>query len=307
LALTATLAALSLTGCSPPASRHSDAKDVTAGRITLVCASDALRAIERCRDAFERLYPEAHIEVRAATSREAVAALFGARADGAVITRELVPEERRAAVQGRLEIEGYRFARDAAVLVVHPGNPVANVTLDQIRSIYKGEVESWSALGGRPERIVPVVEPPGSDLAEFFAEEALDGEPIRARSVTAASDSEVVAQVARRPGAIGTVSLGGVEPGVKTLKLAALRGLQYYGPDAESVYNGRYPVTRFYSLYVRSRGAALANGFVTFVTSRDGQALVQQTGLVPTSVPVRFVRRSPMLSTHSKGDSTPTP
>jgi len=268
---------------------------------------DAVPVVTRCRDEFQRLYPSAHIEVQPQTSREAVAALFGARADGAVITRELVAEERRAAVQGRLEIEGFRFAKDAAVLVVHPGNPVVNVTLDQLRSIYKGEVESWSALGGRNEKIVPVVQPTGSDLAEFFVEEALDGEPIQARSVTASSDSEVIAQVARRPGAIGTVSLGGVRPGVKTLQLAALRGLPYYRPDPEAVHDGQYPVTRFYNLYVRTRGAALASGFVTFVTSRDGQTLVQQAGLVPTSVPVRFVRRSPMLSTHSQGDSTPTP
>ena len=72
----------------------------------------------------------------------------------------------------------------------------------------------------------------------------------------------------------------------------------YLLPDPEAVYKGSYPLTRFFNLYVRSKGRRLANGFITFVTSRDGQALVHDSGLVPTSVPVRFVRRSPMLSTH---------
>jgi len=49
---------------------------------------------------------------------------------------------------------------------------------------------------------------------------------------------------------------------------------------------------------VRAGGAQLGNGFITFVTSGDGQALVHDYGLVPTAVPVRFVRRSPMLGTH---------
>ena len=42
----------------------------------------------------------------------------------------------------------------------------------------------------------------------------------------------------------------------------------------------------------------LAKGFVTFITSRDGQKIVHQAGRVPTTVPVRFVRRSPLLGTH---------
>jgi hypothetical protein len=49
---------------------------------------------------------------------------------------------------------------------------------------------------------------------------------------------------------------------------------------------------------VRAAGAKLANGLITFVTSIDGQRIVQQAGYVPTAVPVRFVRRSPLLGTH---------
>ena len=62
--------------------------------------------------------------MRTGTSREAVRALFAAECDLAVITRELDVEERAAAVRGRLELEGYRFARDAVVPIVHPSNPV---------------------------------------------------------------------------------------------------------------------------------------------------------------------------------------
>jgi ABC-type phosphate transport system substrate-binding protein len=57
-------------------------------------------------------------------------------------------------------------------------------------------------------------------------------------------------------------------------------------------------LTRFYNFYMRPRGPKAAAGFITFVTSMDGQAIVHEAGLVPTAVPVRFVRRSPMLGTH---------
>ena len=112
------------------------------------------------------------------------------------------------------------------------------------------------------------------------------------------SDSDVVAQVKAHPGAIGFVTLAAPETGTKRLRLAAVKGLQYHAPDAEAVYRADYALTRSMNLYVRPGGPALANGVVTFITAIEGQKLVLEGGLVPTSVPVRFVRRSPMLGSH---------
>ena len=61
---------------------------------------------------------------------------------------------------------------------------------------------------------------------------------------------------------------------------------------------GRYPRTLYFNLFIRTRGARLAGGFVTFVTSQPGQQLVLASGRVPTAVPLRFVHRSAMLGSH---------
>jgi phosphate transport system substrate-binding protein len=300
-------AALALPGCAPKISSKQPDQDLTSGSLLVVCSPEARDVMERSRETFMRLYPNAHVDLQSGTSQDAIAALFGARAQLAVITRELLPEERRAAVQGKLEVEGYPFARDAAVLLVRPDNPVQNLTVEDVRDIYLGKVHDWSELGGRHEAIVPIVPPATSDLMAFFVQKVMDGDPIAARSITAASDSEVVRAVLARPGAIGITTLGATRLGGRALNLAALKGLPYATTDLEAVHDGRYPVTRFYNMYVRSAGPPVADGFITFVTSFDGQKLVKDSGLVPTTVPVRFVRRSPMLATHSKGDSVHTP
>jgi ABC-type phosphate transport system substrate-binding protein len=108
----------------------------------------------------------------------------------------------------------------------------------------------------------------------------------------------VVAYVKTHPGAIGFATLAAPEEGTRRLRVAAVRGLQYHVPDAEAVYRGDYALTRSMNLYVRPGGPALANGLVTFITAIEGQKVVLEGGLVPTSVPVRFVRRSPMLGSH---------
>ena len=80
--------------------------------------------------------------------------------------------------------------------------------------------------------------------------------------------------------------------------MSALRGLPDWKPDAERVYKGDYPLIRNYHMYIRSAGPRLSSGLITFVSSSDGQKLVHEAGAVPTTVPVRFARRSPLLGSH---------
>src|SRR5215831_12795602 len=117
-------AAAFMAGCAPQSKPGQVEDSLTTGRILIVCSSDARDQIARERDAFQALYPQASIELRDGTSREAVSALFAAQCDLAVLTRELLPEERAAAMRGGLELEGYQIARDAVVAVVNTANPV---------------------------------------------------------------------------------------------------------------------------------------------------------------------------------------
>lgn len=285
-------------GCSSQPGARTVEDSLTSGRISIVSALEAEPVVRREVEGFLELYPEARAEVRGASSREAIGAVFAAEADLAVITRELEVEERAAAVRGGLELEGFRFAADAIVMVVNEGNPVENLALDDLRAVYEGSLTDWSRLGGRGSQVVPVVQPPESDVTAFFVQRVMGGEPIRSAVEYARDDADVVARVRANPNAIGYVTLAAKRDGTRDLRLAPLKALAYVKPDLEAIYRGRYPLTRYFHLYVRTDGARLAHGFITFVTSLEGQRLVQESGLVPTSVPVRFVRRSPMLGTH---------
>ena len=290
--------AAGVAGCSPQRSPARVEDTLTSGRISVVCSPELLGLIERERAVFDSLYPQARITVQAGGSSEAVRALFAAECDLAVIDRALEPVERGAAVRGGLELEGYPFARDGVALVVHPGNPVENAALDDVRGIFQGEIRHWDALGGARVAIRPAIPPPTSDVMAYFVEKVMNGAPIQAPVVYQGSDSAVVAEVGRQAGALGIVSTAWAERGVRPLRLATLKGLPYWRPDAEAIHRGDYPLWREMHLYARPNGPALANGFITFVTSREGQTIVRDWGLVPTAVPVRFVRRSPMMGSH---------
>jgi ABC-type phosphate transport system, periplasmic component len=206
------LAAAAPWGCAPRQRPEAVEDSLTSGRITIVCAPEAHRVLVRERDAFQALYPQASIEIKVGTSREAVSALFAAACDVAAITREISPEERAAATQGGLELEGFRFARDALVFIVNTANPVENVAMPQLRDIYQGGIRSWSQLSGDGVPIRPVIQPVESDVTAYFGEQVMGGEAISAPVATEGSDSAVVARVVRERGALGYVGLAWAGP-----------------------------------------------------------------------------------------------
>jgi phosphate transport system substrate-binding protein len=271
---------------------------LTSGRISIVYPIEAESLLVRERRAFATLYPEADIRMQSGPPGEAVRRLFKAECDVAVLSRDLTPEERGAAARGGLDLEGYRFAKDGILVIVNPENPTENMALDVLRRIYRGEITDWSQAAGSAGPIEPVFPPLDSDLADFFVEHVMDGQPVRARAVTAASDAGIVSEVKRRRGGIGFVPMVRGNGGAKTLRIAPMTGLPYQPPDAETVYQGEYPLSRPYIFEVRASGPRLAHGFITFVTSRDGQRIVHESGLIPTAIPVRFVRRSPLRGSH---------
>ena len=294
------LVALLAGGCARPDVSPPVEESETSGRISIAAAPDVRGLAISEVAAFKAVYPLASLDLRdPESSGQVVSALLAGRADVALAGRELEQEERDMARRGGIELEGHRIAQDGMCVVVPQSNPVQNLTLGELQRIWHGEIRDWAALGGRDGRILPVLPPLSSDLARAFAQRVMAGETMRTPTLIEASDSAVAARVGATPGAIGVVPLAlASAPGLKPLRVAPIEGTPYVDPDMESVHDGSYPLTRYINLFIRTRGHRLAGGFVTFVASNPGQQLVLDSGRLPTAVPLRFVRRSPLLSTH---------
>lgn len=296
----ALILSLATGGCARQDSARPVEDTETSGRISIAASPDVRALVAREISSFRASYPQATLELREPeSSAQVIGALLGGRADVAVVGRDLEEEERNVARQAGIELDGHRIARDAVCVVVPASNPVRNLTVRELQRIWSGEATNWSAFGGRSGRILPVLPPLSGDLVRAFAQAVLDGEPLKAPSMVEAGDSAVAARVATTPGAIGLVPLArAADPGLRALAIAPIEGLAYVEPDMQSVHEGQYPLTFTVNLYRRTRGARLAGGFVTHVASQPGQQLVLDGGRVPTSVPLRFVRRSPLLGSH---------
>lgn len=294
------LALAALPGCATRSSTSTSVEDTqTSGRIRIVAGPELMALIRRETQMFSTTHPQAAFDLAEASSPEAVSALYAGHADLIALPRELSARERDAAIGGGLELEGYVFGRAALAAVVHESNPVENVSTFELRRILRGEVGSWSGLGGEDARIALVLPSLEGETALSVAHQLLDSASIQAPTRVVATDSAVVAAVSADRAALGFTDASALPAqGVRALRVAPLDGLTYVKPDAETIHDGRYPLARPLHLYMRTGGPRLAGGFITHVTSHEGQRVVLEAGFVPTAVPVRFVRRSPLQSSH---------
>lgn len=294
-------------GCGPDVQHRERLEDSpTSGLLRVVAEPDVATLVRATADAFVAGYPDARIVVEARNSREAMADVFADRADLAVIGREIESIERQAATEAGLDMEAYRWARDGVAVIVHPSNPVLQVSYDDLRDALSRAAVSWGEFGGPDRSVVPVLPEPETGLSQFVARSLLERADVPAPAITTSGDSGTVRAVRGHVDGMGFVSAAAVGAGVRVLALSRAKGMPYVALDAETVYRQEYPLSRTFHIVTRIPGVALGGGFITFATSDDGQRLVKDRGLVPATVPVRFTRRLPMAATH-QSESGPAP
>ena len=83
--------------------------------------------------------------------------LIEGKTDVIIASRDISRNEKAAAEELGVELEATPLAIDALVFIVNPKNPVKNLTSDQIRKIYSGEITNWKEVGGVDHTITPYI------------------------------------------------------------------------------------------------------------------------------------------------------
>ena len=169
-------------------------------------------------------------------------------------------------------------AIDGIAVIVNPGNTVANLTLEQIAGIYKGEITYWKDVGGSDSEIVLIGREENSGTRDGF-ESITDTEDACKYRQELTSNGAVLTAVAENANAIGYISLSSVKD---TVKAISVNGVV---PSEATIKDGSYPVQRPFVL-VTKEGVALsktAQEFFDFVTSDKANEIISAAGVVPAN------------------------
>ena len=254
---------------------------------------------------FRAAHPKVAATIEARAPGTAIPALVNGWGHVGPIARELFPHEEEQFVEKfRYKPAAIRVATasydrlgtaQTVAFYVHADNPLASLTLEQVREIYAkaGAIVKWGQLGltgdwaERPIELWGLRRPSG--VANFLQARALGGREFRTGINERVNQDDVPALDAITTGvaasrlAIGYSGLGSLRSGIRALPLAERAGGPAVAPTPENVASHRYPLARFVYIYVNRPPNkpldANVREFLRLVLSREGQAVVARQGL----------------------------
>lgn len=216
------------------------------------------------------------IQLSSGGSKKGIEALIDGKCDIAMSSSPIRAEMLAHARSKGIHIKGFSFANDMIVPIIHPSNPVNNLSLDQLGRIYTGTISSWAVEGGRDVLIDVVTRIPSSGTGEIWKQVVLKSRKIKGDCTILNSNSGVLAYVAEHAGAIGYVSFAILNHEVKPLPIDGV------SPTMENAKQGRYPISRQLYLYVDEKAFSYdVKSLVVFILSGKGQQLAKESGFIP--------------------------
>jgi phosphate transport system substrate-binding protein len=215
------------------------------------------------------LHPDIVIDIQGGGSAAGIMAVQSGTADIGMSSRELKDEEK--------SLWYVEIARDGLAVIVHPSNPIQNLTLNQIRDIYAATVSNWSQLGGTTSKIHVITREDGSGTRAAFVSLVMGKTEITPRAIVQDSNGAIRQLVADDPNSIGFISLGLVDKTVKALQLGGVEATR------ENVINGSYGLSRPFLFIALAQPTGQTKAFIDFTLSAEGQRLLANEGLIPSS------------------------
>lgn len=269
--LTATaLLVTALVGCGE--SNTNEESEVSATQSAVV-STDGSTSMEKVIGYLSEAYMEENTEVKVTYnptgSGSGIQAVQEGRCDIGLSSRDLKEEE-------AAELTGTVVAIDGIAVIVNPENPVSDLSVEEIASLYKGEITNWSEVGGSDAPVVLIGREAASGTRDGF-EAVTDTKDACQYTQELTSTGDVVQTVASNPNAIGYASLASVKDSVKAL---AVEGVV---PTTETIQNGEYKVQRNFVFVTKtdSELSEAAKEFFDFAVSGEADELIVEAGAVP--------------------------
>lgn len=156
---------------------------------------------------------------------------------------------------------------DAIAVIIHPDNPIQNLTQSQLKSIFTGQVQNWKQLGGPDVEIHPYIVDVESATRKVFRSVIL-GEADYEACVVVKPDADILKKIENDPGGIGQISFSFLKAPIQ------VKAISVNGQPLE-LTNSHYPITRpLYLLWWPGRKDV--REFVDWIQSREGQRIVMQ-------------------------------
>ena len=265
----ATTAAPAETATQTTAAPQTEAPAALSGTV----ATDGSTSMEKVIGALGEAFMEANSGVNftynPTGSGSGITAVQEGTCDIGLSSRALKDEEKSAGLKETV------LAYDGIAIIVHPDNPVSDLSVEQIAKLYTGEITNWKDVGGNDAEVVLIGREAASGTRDGF--ESITGTKDKCQyRQELTSTGDVITAVSQNPDAIGYASLASIKDSVKALNVDGVT------PSEATVKDGSYKVQRPFVL-VTMEGKELspaAQAFFDYAVSSDAASIIAKAGAV---------------------------
>lgn len=243
--------------------------DASGSTITLEGSTSTERVISALIEGYHENVNDIRINYSGTGSGAGIEAVLTGLCDIGLSSRALDESENAKGAVGHL------VALDCITVIIHPQNPISDLTVQQLQQIFTGKITNWRQFGSRDAPIAVYGREAGSGTRGAF--ENLLGIYDRCTYTNEyGSNGDIVGNVSTNPNAIGYVSLSSVRNGAKIISLGGIIC------NEENVRSGVYPLQRPF-LMVTDKNRPLspqAQAFLDYTLSRSVAEYIAIAGAI---------------------------
>lgn len=193
-------------------------------------------------------------------------------ANTAVLQRDLAANELDAALLHYIPSDTVNWfnpvALDGVAVVVHPSNPINELTLAEVQGVFNGRINNWSALGGADAAINVISRERGAGTRTIWQQQVLAEQPLTIQAQILAPQTRLLEGVAADVSAIGYGMAGGMVDGVKVV------GINGRWPTPNETGSQNYPLTTplYFLMPTPDEPVGELRQFLAWLQSPNGQA-----------------------------------
>ncbi len=264
------------------------ASSAFAGNITVKGSDTLVILAQKWAETYMGKKSETKISVTGGGTGTGFAALQNNTTDLCNASRKIKAKEIEACVKAfNKRPTEYKVALDGLSVFVHESNKIQSLSLEELESVFTGQIKNWKDLGGEDAPIVVYSRENSSGTYEFFKEAVLKGKDFVASAQTMPGTAAVLQGIAKDKNAIG---YGGAAygAGAKHIKVSVAKGGEGIEPSEENVVSAKYPIWRHLFIYVNP---AIDKGeigaYLKWIRSDEGQKVVKDVGYFPLPANLR--------------------
>jgi phosphate transport system substrate-binding protein len=249
-------------------------------KITVKGSDTMVILSQKWAEAFMKEHPKTVVQVTGGGSGVGIAALINGSTDIANASRPMKPAElekvKAKYKENALEIA---CAKDGLSVFLNKENPVSELTIEQIGSIFSGKITNWKEVGGDDQKIQLYGRESSSGTFEFFKEHVVKTD-FSLKCQTLPGTAAIVNAVKKDKYSIGYGGAAYAE-GVKDCKVKVDASSEGVLPSAATIKDKTYPISRYLYMYLKSQPTGETKVFIDWILSAEGQKMVEKVGYYP--------------------------